>query len=79
MINGRTWVQKGVEKITVCEKINRKWKAIRRWWDGSTKSDGRSGCGVVKKGVDRGRWVTVSEIAVPSTKHGLAKSRSEAH
>ena len=60
----------------MCEKINRKWKSIRGWWDGSTKSDGRSGCGVVIKGVDRGRWVTVTEIAVPSTMHAINKARA---
>ena len=47
------------------KKINGRWTAIRGWWDGSAKSDGRSRCGVVINGVDRNRWVTVSEIAVP--------------
>ena len=36
------------------------------WWDGRAKSGGRSACGIVMKGVDEGRWVTVSEIAVPA-------------
>ena len=32
---------------------------------GSIKEDGRSGCGIVIKGVDRQKWVTSSNIAVP--------------
>ena len=32
------------------------WKAIRGFWDGSFKDDGRSGCGIVIKGVDREKW-----------------------
>ena len=51
-------------------KIGRKdvpttWKAIRGFWDGSFKDDGRSGCGIVIKGVDRQKWVTICKIAVP--------------
>ena len=41
------------------------WKAIRGFWDGSFKDNGRSGCGVVIKGVGRERWVTSSKIAIP--------------
>ena len=37
---------------------------MRGFWDGSTKTDGRSGCGVVIKGVDRDRWITISNTAV---------------
>ena len=44
---------------------NEKWKAARGFWDGSTKCDGRSGCGVVVKGGDRNKWIVVSKIAVP--------------
>ena len=40
-------------------------KAIRGFWDGSFKDDGRSGCGIVIKGADREKWVTTSKIAVP--------------
>ena len=28
------------------------WKAVTRFWDGSFKDKGRSGCGMVIKGVD---------------------------
>ena len=40
-------------------------KAIRGFWDGSNKDNGRSGCGIVNEGVDRERWVTISKIAIP--------------
>ena len=40
-------------------------KALRGLWDGSTKTDGRSGCGVVIKGVDKDKWITISKVAVP--------------
>ena len=30
------------------------WKAIRGFWDGNFKDNGRSGCGIVIKEVDRG-------------------------
>ena len=42
-----------------------KWKAVRGLWDGSSKINGRSGCEVVIKGVDRDRWITITQIAVP--------------
>ena len=44
---------------------NTEWRAVRGLWDGSKKTDGRSGCEVVIKGVDRDKWITVSKIAVP--------------
>ena len=44
----------------------------RYGWDGATKSDDRSGCGVVIKEVDKVRWATASEIAVPSANQGSA-------
>ena len=31
----------------------------------AARTSGKSGCGVVIKGVDRERWVTISRIAVP--------------
>ena len=40
-------------------------KAIRGFWDGSLKDDGRSGCGIVIKGVDSEKRVTICKIAVP--------------
>ena len=41
------------------------WKAIRGFWGGSFKDSGRRGCGIVITGVDREKWVTISEIAIP--------------
>ena len=56
----------GKREITVDKGSNpEKWKAVKGFWDGSCKENGRSGCGVVVKGVDRGKWVTISQIAVP--------------
>ena len=53
-------------EITV-EKGNNteNWKAVRGFSDGSNKTDGRSGCGVVINVVDRDKWVTISKIALP--------------
>ena len=42
-----------------------KWKAVLGFWDGSSKINDRSGCGVVIKGVDRNKWITISKIAEP--------------
>ena len=41
------------------------WKAVEGFWDGSCEDNGKSGCGVVIKGVDRERWLTISRIAIP--------------
>ena len=41
------------------------WKAVTGFWDGRFKDNGKSGCGVVIKGVDRVNWVTINKIAVP--------------
>ena len=41
------------------------WKAVRGFWHGSFEDNDRSGCGIVIKGVDRGKWVTISKIAIP--------------
>ena len=38
---------------------------VRFFWDGSSKINGRSGCGVAIKGIDRDKWITVSNIALP--------------
>ena len=55
----------GQRKITVEKGNNTEHsKAVRGFWDGSKKTDGRTGCGVVIKGVDRDRWITISKIAV---------------
>ena len=40
------------------------WKDVRGFWDGSTKTDGRSTCGVVIKSVDPDKWITIIEITV---------------
>ena len=50
------------------------WKAVKGFWDSSSKNNGRSGCGVVTCGVDRDGWVTIGKIAVPlkvGTGHGI--------
>ena len=56
----------GQRKITV-EKGNNSenWKVVRGVWDGSKKTDVRSGCGVVIKCVDMDEWITISIIAIP--------------
>ena len=38
---------------------------MKGFWDGSSKDNSKSGFGVAIKRVDRSRWVTISEIAVP--------------
>ena len=42
-----------------------RWKAVEGFGYGSCKDNGESRCGVVMKGVDRERWVTISRNAVP--------------
>ena len=37
---------------------------MRGFWDGSKKTDGRAGCGVVITAVDGDKWITISKIAV---------------
>ena len=56
----------GQRKVVVDRKSNADtWKAVKGFLDGSCKDNGKSGCGVVIEGVDRERWVTISQIAVP--------------
>ena len=56
----------GQRKIVLDKRdISESWKALKGYWDGSFKDNGKSGCGVVIKGVDRERWVAISKIAVP--------------
>ena len=44
----RTLARKGRERSQLTKGDNTEnWKAVRGFWDGSNKSDGRSGCGVV--------------------------------
>ena len=40
-------------------------KAVKGFWDGLSKDNGKSGRGVVIKGVDRNTWVPISRIALP--------------
>ena len=56
----------GKRNITIEKRDNTEnWKAVRGGWDGSTKTDGRSGCVVVIEGMDQDKWITNSKIAVP--------------
>ena len=56
---------RGIEEIIVGRSDNAvTWKAAKGFWDGSCKGNGMIGCGVVIKGVDRDRWVTISKIVV---------------
>ena len=34
------------------------------FWDGSSTNNGKTGCVIVMKGVDRDKWFTISRIAV---------------
>ena len=43
-----------------CSNNTETWKAVKGFWDGSSKNNGRSGCGVVIEGVDKDKWVTIS-------------------
>ena len=62
------WANLGAEgqRTVVVDRGNNteRWKAVRGFWDGSSKVNGRSGCGVVSNGVDRDKWITISKIAV---------------
>ena len=40
-------------------------RVVEGFLDGSSKDNGQRGCGVVIKGVNGERWVTISGIAVP--------------
>ena len=66
------WANSGAQgqrKIVLdtCDKCDNSetWKAVKGPWDGRIKKQCKSVCGVVIKGVDRERWVTISKIAVP--------------
>ena len=55
----------GERKVTVEKEDNKEnWKAVRGFWDGSKKTDGRSGCGVMIKGVDSDRHLIMSNAHV---------------
>ena len=50
----------GQRKIIVDKGNNtERWKAVKGVWDGSSKNNGKSCCGV------RAKWITISKIAVP--------------
>ena len=66
---------KGVKKVQMANEINGRRKATRGRWDGSAKSGGRSGCGVVVEGADRDRLVTVSKICGAISKRMQCPSR----
>ena len=67
----KIWIQMGLPFLY--ERIEESmWRAMRWAWDeksnavsDSFKDNGKSGCGVVIKCVDRERWVTRGKIAVP--------------
>ena len=62
------WANIGAQgrRKTVIDKRDNSttWKATRGFWEGSFKDKSRSGCGIVIKGADRERWVTISKIAI---------------
>ena len=60
---GQHWCTR--TKEIVLGDVEGGWRAVKGYWDGSFNDNGIIGCGVVIKGVDRERWVTISRIAVP--------------
>ena len=58
-------VAEGLRKLVI-DKCNNSetWKAVKGYWDGSSKDYGKSGCGVVIKEVNKNRWVTIRRVAV---------------
>ena len=62
------WANLGAEgrrKIIVDRGSNNlRWKAAKGHWGGSSKNKGRSGRGVVVKGADEDKWITISKVAV---------------
>ena len=54
----------GQRKVVIDRKNNADtWKAVKGFWDGSCKDNGKKRCGAVIKGVDRERWITISRFA----------------
>ena len=60
---GRAEKDRSQVRKETTQKIGRRCEDL----DGSRKTNGKSGCGVVMKGVDTDQWMTISEIAVPLT------------
>ena len=46
-------------KIVDKDNNTERWKAVKGVWDGSSKNNGKSCCGV------RDKWITITKIAVP--------------
>ena len=64
-ITGITIGAQGRRKIVIDRRNDSAtWKAMRGFWDGSFKDNGKSVCGIVVKGVDREGWVTINKIAI---------------
>ena len=58
-------VAEGQRKVIVDRSNNTESrKAVKGFWDASSKNTGRSGYGVVIKGVDKDKRVTISKVAV---------------
>ena len=72
------WANLGAEeqRTTAVDKGSNteRWKAVQGFWDGSSTNNGRSRCGVVIKGVDKDKWITISKIAAPL---GIGTARSD--
>ena len=56
---------KRIAKIVGGQNVHEWITAALGFWDGRTKTDARSGCGVVIKGVDQDKWITINKIALP--------------
>ena len=56
----------GRRELTTAKCCNaEKWTTVKGFWDGTCKEHVKSGCVVVVEGVDKGKWITISSIAVP--------------
>ena len=65
LITGRTWERMGKETLLFTkEMILKSGRCNVASGTGNAKINGRSGCGVVIKGADKDKWITISKIAV---------------
>ena len=57
----------GVKKEIVVDKGSKteKWKAVKGFWDGSCKDNGRRKCGVIVKGVDKENGSRSAKLRYP--------------
>ena len=62
---GQHWCRRAEKKVIYICFFSETWKAVKGCWAGSFEDNGKCRCGVVIKGDDRERWVTISRIAVP--------------